>query len=547
MAEQAMAHGNEEHTKGAVDASTVLDAAALEQEAARRLLEAGLAALRGQVSLFVFDGFFGTLKAVRLSMAEGAPATLVLAADTAFNRDFVNDHYVTLWSETVSKLAGRPVAVSVTVQGEAAPAPTAKAKAKAKAPKTKGATSPSGKGPSAPRQSAKKSRAQAAAPVAPVAAPAPVVPLHSEAAQPAPRAFRGAESMPSGFSAPRARGKGALKRDYTFDSFVLGSSNRMAYAACTAVSENLGAQYSPLFLFGGVGLGKTHLLHAIGNAVKARDPEQRVVYMSAEQWVNEYIREIRDRRFDNFRRRYRDGVDVLLIDDIQFLGGKESSQDEFFHTFNTLHEAGKQIVVTADKYPHEIAGLEERLKTRLSWGLVADVQMPDLETRVAILHNKAEQMGIPLMDDVAYYLATQVTTSVRELEGALHRLNACARFSGGQIDVETAREQLRPMLRQSQTALSSERIIDVVARYFDLKSDDLTGKSRQRQVAQARHIAMALCREHLQLSLPEIGRAFGGRDHTSVLYSVRKVAGLRATSATTQQLIARLEDALRGQ
>jgi chromosomal replication initiator protein len=318
----------------------------------------------------------------------------------------------------------------------------------------------------------------------------------------------------------------------------------MAFAACTAVAEHPGARYSPLFLFGSTGLGKTHLLHAIGHEALARHPSLRVAYLSAEQWVNEYITDIHERRFEDFRRRYRDGCDLLLIDDVQFLAGKNASQDEFFHTFNALYEAHKQIVVTSDRYPHEIAGLEERLKTRLQWGLVADVQPPEIETRIAILEQKAHALGCALPLDVGEFLASHITTSIRELEGALVRLSAFASITREPITLAQAKEQLRPVLAMRGAEVTVGRVIDVVAAYYGLRAKDLIGPSRQRQVTRARQVAMYLVRQQLQRSLPEIGRAFGDRDHTTVLASVKKIDQLKEADAGVQAVLSRLSQSL---
>jgi chromosomal replication initiator protein len=291
-----------------------------------------------------------------------------------------------------------------------------------------------------------------------------------------------------------------------------------------------------------VGLGKTHLLHDIGLRAKETNPTLKVLYLSAEQWVNSYIQAIRERQFDSFRHRYRNGCDILLIDDIQFLAGKDASQDEFFHTFNCLHEAKKQIVVTSDKYPHEIDGLEERLQTRLSWGLIADIRPPEIETRIAILHKKSENLAVKLPADVLDFLATNVTSSVRELEGALVRLAACSTFSKDAITISQTREILAPVIKRKNIIISWQKVCDAVANYYDLRSADIVGNSRQRQVVFARQVAMALCRSMLTMSLPEIGRVFGGRDHSTVLSSLRKIDALKRVDVSMQSVLQKLED-----
>ncbi len=464
---------------------------------AARVLAAVLERLAQRVSLFTFRGFLEPLRPVALAPDDQGAPELLLSAPTDFLRDWARDHYLEELTREATAVLGAAVGVRIVV-AQGAPAPELAAPTLA-APRATPSTLP------------------------PAAAAAELVP------------FRGARERPARLS-PR----------YSFESFITGPSNRMAYAACTAVAEQPGARFSPLFLFGGTGLGKTHLLQAIGNEALALHPTLRVVYLSAEQWVNEYITEIQHKRFDDFRRRYRDGCDLLLIDDIQFLAGKNASQDEFFHTFNALYEAHKQIVVTSDRYPHEIAGLEDRLKTRLQWGLVADVQPPEIETRLAILGQKAHGIGCALPVDVAEYLATTVTSSVRELEGALVRLMAFAQITREPITLAGAREQLRPVLALKATEVPMGRVIEVVATYYGLRAKDLTGPSRQRQVTRARQVAMFLVRQHLARSLPEIGRAFGDRDHTTVLASVNKIAGLREGDAGIQAVLSRLAASLFG-
>lgn len=474
------------------------------------LLTAVLEKMAERMSLFSFRGHLEPLRPRELRQGPGG-VELVALAPTVFARDWARDHYRAELSEVASTLAGAPVQVVVehepSLYSVAEGVPAAELLATAEP-----------------------------------ARPAPSVAAAGNDAAPAPEP----RSAPVVAFRPREARSSRLNPKYTFESFVTGPSNRMAFAACTAVAEHPGAQYSPLFLFGGTGLGKTHLLQAIGNEVLARHPHLRVVYLSAEQWVNEYISDLHGRRFDDFRRRYRDGCDVLLIDDVQFLAGKNASQDEFFHTFNALYEAHKQIVVTSDRYPHEIAGLEERLKTRLQWGLVADVQPPEIETRIAILQQKAHALGCALPLDVAEYLSSHITTSIRELEGALVRLSAFSLIMREPITLEQAKEQLRPVLAMRGAEVTIGRVIDVVAAYYGLRSKDVVGPSRQRQVTRARQVAMYLVRHHLGRSLPEIGRAFGDRDHTTVLASVTKIHGLKDTDAGVQAVLARLSQSLFG-
>jgi chromosomal replication initiator protein len=463
--------------------------------------------LREISNAFVFGAFFESLIAVDLE-----DGLLQVAAPNPFHRDWVSDHYADVLRQAACEAFGETLEVAlVHLPGlpEPGPLPT-------------------------PPQATPPQEAPAKPPGVPSPSPRKAAPVLK---------FKPRRADSTSAKNPRPL-PAQINPHYTFENFVPGPSNQMALAACEAVAEAPARHYSPLFLFGGVGLGKTHLMHAIGNAALLKNPDLRVVYMSAEAWVNEYIREIRAGRFDAFRARYRGGCDLLLIDDIQFLGGKDSSQDEFFHTFNTLHAANKQIVVTSDQYPHQIPGLEERLQTRLSWGLIADIQVPKMETRIAILQQKAEACGIALPPEVATYLANHITTSVRELEGALLRLSAYAQLTSQPISLARAKDVLKPVLRQQHQALTVAQVQEAVANYYDLKVADLLSKSRKRQVTLARQIAMALCRRHLQLSLPEIGRAFGGRDHTTVLASVRKIAGLEATCAGTRTVLKRLEDNL---
>ena len=493
-----------------------------EVEAAGLLWEALCEGLEKRFSLFVFRGFIRPLAPVRLD-----DGLFTLAAPSPFHRDWVRDHYAAVLEEETRALVGALVRVSV-IHDARIPVPQAPVSAH-DAPSGGAADQAVARDQSSEISTRANHVPQGAAPGtnAPQTRSAPVLRFPGERAR-----------------KPQPPARSRLNPAYTFEEFVSGPSNEMASAACRAVAEHPAEKYSPLFLFGGVGLGKTHLLHAIGNEALRLRPDLRVVYMSAEAWVNEYIQDIRNQRFDAFRKKYRAGCDILLLDDIQFLAGKDASQDEFFHTFNSLHENHRQIVVTSDRYPHEIEGLEERLKTRLQWGLIADVRPPELETRLAILQQKANRLGMPLSEDIQHYLASQIHRSVRELEGALVRLNAFATLSGRPLLLEDVKTQLAPMLGQKAGGLHFDRIMQVVSGYFDLRPSDLKGKSRQRQVARARQIAMYLARQHTESSLPEIGRAFGGRDHTTVLTSVRKITSLRKTDAGVQAVLGRLEKVL---
>ena len=309
---------------------------------------------------------------------------------------------------------------------------------------------------------------------------------------------------------------------YTFETFVVGNSNRLAHAASLAVVERPATAYNPLFLYGGVGLGKTHLLHAIGWAAQQRG--LRALYVSSESFTNDLINSIRTQNTEQFREKYR-STDVLLVDDIQFIAGKESTQEEFFHTFNTLHGAGKQIVISSDRPPKAILTLEERLRSRFEWGLIADIQPPDLETRIAILRFKAERQPIPVPDAVLDLIAHQVHSNIRELEGALNAVLARAQLMRQPLTVELAQQALRDLLPRTEHR-TPEEIIATVAKFYGLKVEDLTGKKRHRSVVRPRQIAMFLAREETNASLPQIGRALGGRDHTTILHGYEKIADL---------------------
>lgn len=314
-----------------------------------------------------------------------------------------------------------------------------------------------------------------------------------------------------------------LNPKYTFESFVIGNSNRFAHAAALAVAEAPARAYNPLFIYGGVGLGKTHLMNAIGHFVHKHYPSSRVVYLSTEKFTNDFIKSIRDNRTGEFRNKYR-SVDVLLIDDIQFLAGKESTQEEFFHTFNALHESNKQIIISSDRQPREIPTLEDRLRSRFEWGLITDIQPPDLETRAAILRKKAELENIDISNEVILLVANQVTTNIRELEGALTRINAYSSMTGQKIDESLVEKTLKDIIPNTKSdPISIALIQKVVADYFNLRLDDMKAKKRTKAVAHPRQIAMYLCRELTDLSLPKIGEEFGGRDHTTVMHAQDKI------------------------
>lgn len=312
----------------------------------------------------------------------------------------------------------------------------------------------------------------------------------------------------------------------TFENFVEGKSNQLARAASFQIGENPGGAYNPLFIYGGVGLGKTHLMHAVGNLIVARNPSAKVVYLHSERFVQDMVKALQHNAIDNFKRYYR-SVNALLIDDIQFFAGKERSQEEFFHTFNTLLEGQQQIILTCDRYPKEVSGLEERLKSRFGWGLTVAIEPPELETRVAILMRKATQLEADLPQEVAFFIAKRIRSNIRELEGALRRVTANAKFTGQPITVDFAKLALKDLIALQDKLVTIENIQKTVAEYFKIRVAELLSKKRTRSIARPRQIAMALAKELTNHSLPEIGDAFGGRDHTTVLHACRKIAELK--------------------
>ena len=334
--------------------------------------------------------------------------------------------------------------------------------------------------------------------------------------------------------------QGSLNVAYTFDNFVRGPSNQFALASCLNVSENPGMNYNPLFIYGHTGLGKTHLLNAVGNKVRKTRQDAVVTYISSERFMNEMIYCLRFNKMWDFRQKYRH-CDVFLVDDIQFISGKKATQEEFFHTFNSLYEAKKQIVLTSDQYPQDISDIEDRLRNRFRWGLIADIQPPDAEHRIAILFNKAEQLGISLRREVAEYIASHASRNVRELEGALHRIAAFSALQGRPMDIDTTRDIFRNVFDEQQAEISLDVILKTVAAHFKLKPNDLKSKKRSRVFSVPRQIAMYLSRTVGNASFPEIGAKFGGKDHTTVIYACRKVEASRKTDLDLQTNIETLE------
>ncbi|MBX3200702.1 MAG: chromosomal replication initiator protein DnaA [Labilithrix sp.] len=339
-------------------------------------------------------------------------------------------------------------------------------------------------------------------------------------------------------SAPPLEG---LNPKYTFANFVVGPSNQLAHAAAIGAAGGVGPRHNPLFLCGGTGLGKTHLVHAVAHRIRAERPQSRILYVSAERFVNEFVQGLQENRMSEFRSRYRERCDVLLIDDIQFLASKTQTQEEFFHAFNALHQADKQIIFTSDKYPQQLERMEERLVSRFSWGLVADIQGPELETRVAILRKKAQMEQIDLADEVVLYLAQTIRSNVRELEGTLIRLAAKSSLLGRLVDLDFARQEIAATTSPRANEAGVDDIQRVVCHHFKLRTSDLLSKDRHKSIAFARHVAMYLCKQRLKCSFPELGRAFGNRDHTTVMSAVRKVQHLRTTDPDVRAHLEALE------
>lgn len=344
---------------------------------------------------------------------------------------------------------------------------------------------------------------------------------------------------------PEVREKSRLNPLFTFDTFVTGKANQLARAAALQVTEHLGSAYNPLFVYGGVGLGKTHLIQAIGNAVQARQPDAKIRYSHAEQYVSDVVRAYQHKAFDGFKKYYH-SLDLLLIDDIQFFSRKNRTQEEFFYLFNALTEAHRQVIITCDTYPKEISGMEDRLVSRFGWGLTVAIEPPELEMRVAILLKKGEMERMNLPEDVAFFIANHIQSNVRELEGALKRILAYSRFTKEPISVELAREALKDLLAVQTRQISLENIQKCVADYYKIKVSEMYSKKRSRTVARPRQVAMALAKELTANSLPDIGEAFGGRDHTTVLHACRKIAELRTTNADISRDFDSLLQTLRG-
>ena len=339
--------------------------------------------------------------------------------------------------------------------------------------------------------------------------------------------------------------RGGLIADFTFDNFVAGKANQLARAAALQVAEHPGTSYNPLFVYGGVGLGKTHLIHAVGNFALAHQPKLKVRYLHAAQYISDVVRAYQQKSFDQFKRYYH-SLDLLLIDDIQFFTGKDHTQEEFFYAFNALIEAHKQVIITCDTYPKDLAGIDERLKSRFSWGLTVAVEPPEQEMRVAIILRKAEAVGVNLSEEVAFFIAKHIRSNVRELEGALKSVVAFARFSGKEVTLDSSKEALKDLLTSQNRQITIENIQKTVAEFFKIKVADLHSKKRTRNIARPRQMAMALARDLTQISLPDIGDAFGNRDHTTVLHACRTIAALREKHHDINRDYHVLEQVLKG-
>jgi chromosomal replication initiator protein len=334
--------------------------------------------------------------------------------------------------------------------------------------------------------------------------------------------------------------KSFLNPKYKFDTFIIGNSNRFAHAASLAVAESPSSAYNPLFLYGGVGLGKTHLMHAIGHYIISNNADAKILYVTSEKFTNDLINSIKDDKNDEFRNKYRK-IDVLLVDDIQFIAGKERTQEEFFHTFNTLHSANKQIIISSDRPPKEIPTLEDRLRSRFEWGLTTDIQAPDLETRIAILRKKAEQENYDVQDDVIEYIANNIQSNIRKLEGALIRLYAYSSLTNKSVDIDLAEEALKHLISEDKKEITIEDIKKVIATYFNLTLDEINSKKKPQRISFPRQIAMYLSRKHTDHSLPKIGEEFGGRDHSTVLHAYNKIEELLESDVDLQKKIDEIE------
>jgi len=461
--------------------------------------------------------------------------TALIATPNEFVKEQLETRLRTLITHALSRELGRSIQLAVTVDPAADIRPAATAGQSGHAQDGTAQPDHGSAGPGDPRQPGIDGRE--------AERPAGAASGDSSAAAGQPGPVR-----PGGSGPPVPRPAAArLNPKYTFETFVIGSSNRFAHAAAVAVAEAPAKAYNPLFIYGDSGLGKTHLLHAIGHYAQSFYQGVKVRYVSSEEFTNDFINMIRDGKQDGFRRRYRD-VDVLLVDDIQFLENKEGTQEEFFHTFNTLHNASKQIVISSDRAPKRLVTLEDRLRSRFEWGLLTDVQPPELETRIAILRKKAVQEGLNAPPEVLEYIASRISTNIRELEGALIRVTAFASLNRQSVDLQLAEIVLKDLIPEAAgPQITATTIMGQTASYFGLSIDDLCGTSRSRVLATARQIAMYLCRELTDLSLPKIGQQFGGRDHTTVMYADRKIRSLMAERRSIYNQVTELTNRIKQQ
>lgn len=464
---------------------------------------------------------------IRPLVASSDEGQLVLSAPNRFVKDWVKDKYLQRIQEILSELNGGRITHVELAVGESQPMFRPQAAARPATPPPRPAPRSNSQeqyGFAAPRTSAPlQGELLDDLPAQQPAAPAP-------RPEPAQVARRERNVQVEG----GLKHQSFLNKNFTFETFVEGKSNQLAHAAARQVAENAGGSYNPLFIYGGVGLGKTHLMHAVGNYLQKKDGNAKVLYVHSERFVQDMVKALQLNAINEFKRFYR-GLDALLIDDIQFFAGKERSQEEFFHTFNALLEGGQQMILTCDRYPKEINGLEERLKSRFGWGLTVAVEPPELETRVAILMKKAEQTGVHLPDDAAFFIAQKIRSNVRELEGALKRVVANSHFTGSEITLPFIKESLKDLLALQDKQVSIDNIQRTVAEYYKIKLSDLLSKRRTRSIARPRQVAMALSKELTNHSLPEIGDAFGGRDHTTVLHACRKIKELQESSADIRE------------
>ena len=455
---------------------------------AKQLWDRILAVLKEEVNPQIFNSWFGNLVPADLD-----ETGLLLQAPHSFIKDWVEENYISTLTKTAQTITGENLSVRIQVN-------------EALAPPSEGTLQTPGP--------------TIAAPPPQPAAPAPTV--------------------------SQVNNHSAFNPKYTFDTFVVGSSNQFAHAATLAVAEQPARSYNPLFIYGGVGLGKTHLMHAIGHLAKERNPKVRLCYLSSEQFMNELINSLRFDRMPQFRETFRN-MDILLVDDIQFIAGKERTQEEFFHTFNSLFDSHKQIVVSSDKFPREIPDLEERLRSRFEWGLIADIQAPDLETKIAILEKKADISGITLPQGVALFLAENTGSNIRELEGYLQRVTAFAAFAKTKtITMDLVQEALKNLLEQRKKVITVEEIQKNIAAFYSTKVSDMKSKKKNKAFIKPRHTAMFLTRQLTNLSLPEIGRHFGGRDHSTVLHAIHKVDNMAKNNQDFQDTLDRLIKELEG-